>query len=509
MSGQFFAQRLERPSALAELAPIEPRHPFCTEAYVAAMHKLGYQSWLLGMRVEGVLQDAAIALLKRRRISVTFEIPSLPAAAQEQDFWNGVYSLCRQLHVTDLVAGTFGSPKFELPPLHGEYSRTQRREYVITLQGDPPQSLSSNHKRNIKKARTAGVKIHRSRNAEDLPAHTRLIGQSMDRRLARGESVSIDVDASEYRAYLETGAGELFQAVHEGTVLSSIFLVRSAKSAYYQTAGTSPEGMNIGASHFAIHSICEELRREGVQVFNLGGASEGSSLARFKAGFGASEISLSACSCYVGSIWLKKLRSVVTLARTDRRELRKLLLGNTYCWVVYALPTTAPLPDITAPADAKFQPLSDQELNAIPVDHDDPEFRHRQLDRLHRFGASYAYGVYVGNELAHISWLIPADALNPGEPDILRLAKDEAEITACETLPSFRGKGLYSFAIQRIFQIARSTGIRQIYMKTRENNTASQSGILKAGLQQIGIVRVLTPPVMPHKNLVFRNLRKG
>jgi hypothetical protein len=116
--------------------------------------------------------------------------------------------------------------------------------------------------------------------------------------------------------------------------------------------------------------------------------------------------------------------------------------------------------------------------------------------------------VFIANKLAHVSWLVPADALTSSEPDVLRLAKDEAEITACETLPSFRGKGLYSFAIQRIFQVARSAGIRQIYMKTRENNTASQSGILKAGLRQIGTVRVLTPPAIPNKTLIFRRLRK-
>ena len=129
----------------------------------------------------------------------------------------------------------------------------------------------------------------------------------MERRAARGESVSTNpVAAKEHRAYLASGAGELFQAVHNGHVVSSLLVLRSARTAYCQSTGTSPEGMRIGASPFLFHSVCAELNREGVRTINLGGTPEGSSLARFKAGFGATEVRLCACTCNVGPVWLKK-----------------------------------------------------------------------------------------------------------------------------------------------------------------------------------------------------------
>jgi GNAT acetyltransferase-like protein len=104
----------------------------------------------------------------------------------------------------------------------------------------------------------------------------------------------------EYEAYLRSVAGELFQAVQGERVVSSDFILHSAQRAYGQSLGISPEGMNVGASHFLIFSICKQLESEGVRTFNLGGAPKGSSLSGFKAVFGASEISLSACFCDLG-----------------------------------------------------------------------------------------------------------------------------------------------------------------------------------------------------------------
>jgi lipid II:glycine glycyltransferase (peptidoglycan interpeptide bridge formation enzyme) len=120
----------------------------------------------------------------------------------------------------------------------------------------------------------------------------------------------------------------LYQAVRDGIVMSSILLLRSKHTAYYQSAGTSPEGMSVGASHFLIYNVGKKLRDDGVRIFNLGGAPEGSSLARFKSGFGASEVSLEACSCYVGPVWLKQIRTAVTLLRSDRGSFWQLLRGS-------------------------------------------------------------------------------------------------------------------------------------------------------------------------------------
>jgi hypothetical protein len=97
------------------------------------MEVLGCQTWVIGTQVDGSAQHAAIALLRRGRISITLEFDSLPPSAAQQYFWNTVYSECRLLKVTNLIAGTVASPPFQLPCLVGEYSRTDRTEHVISI----------------------------------------------------------------------------------------------------------------------------------------------------------------------------------------------------------------------------------------------------------------------------------------------------------------------------------------------------------------------------------------
>jgi hypothetical protein len=318
-------------SPLTKFGVNQLENPFCTDAYIAAMEMLGYQPWVIGTQVDGRIQDAAIALLRRGRISVTLEFVSLPSSAAHQDFWNSIYTECRLLKVTNLIAGTFASPPFKLPCLAGEYLRTDRTEHVISVDhGNFEKAFSSDLRRNIRKARSAGLTIrHGSGHTDWLQEHVRVQAESMGRRAERGESVPMNLPRLvEYEAYLRSGAGVLFQAVQGERVVSSDFVLRSAQSAYGHSMGTSPEGMNLGASHFLIFSICKELEREGVRIFNLGGAPKGSSLGRFKAAFGASEISLTACSCYLGPSWLKRIHSAISAARTDSRQLWKLLVGQ-------------------------------------------------------------------------------------------------------------------------------------------------------------------------------------
>src|ERR1035437_3923214 len=370
MGREFFSQRISRGVPLSALALPETEHPFCTDAYVTAMQKLGNDCWIVGMRAGGAVQELAIAMHRRGRISSTLEIPSLPEAAQDYTFWTGIYSLCRQLRVTNLIAGTFFSPQFRLPSLRGEVSRRERGEYVVSLQNESwDSSLSSNHQRNIKKASAAGLKIEHALAQPDLLSqHVRLMEQSLDRRAARGESVTKSSKIEEEsRAYIESGAGELYQAVRDGIAMSSILLLRSKRSAYYQSAGTSPEGMSVGASHFLIHNVCKKLKDGGVWVFNLGGAPEGSSLARFKSGFGAVEVSLEACSCYLGPAWLRKIRTAVALCSSDRGRILQLLLGSSYRLLVYARETDFPVKLSAVPPGTRFELLSEDGIRAYPV----------------------------------------------------------------------------------------------------------------------------------------------
>ncbi len=175
------------------------------------------------------------------------------------------------------------------------------------------------------------------------------------------------------------------------------------------------------------------------------------------------------------------------------RKLVRLITGDVSSLIVYAADSDKVCPP-ELQVGLEFLPLTPDDLHGLPGK--EPYFQVRQLERLVRFGASYAYGVYVDGKIAHVSWLLPPAAMDKDVPQVLRARADEAEITCCETLPAFRGRGIYGFAIRNLFEVAYRQGIRRIYMKTTYENKASQSGIEKAGLVRQGITILITLPII-------------
>jgi ribosomal protein S18 acetylase RimI-like enzyme len=492
--GRFVAAPADEATAGA-LAAAMPDNPFATSAYAESRRRVGYSTWVLAWHDDaGQLALGCLALLTTGLLNRTLELPSLPAADAASPFWTGLTAFCRQQRVTMLELDTFGSaPGVEIPPIGSRCTRRDRQEFVVDLSVDPTSQLGSNHKRNVKKAQKAGVQVHRTRSVDALAAHHALMSSSLDRRRSRGESVSHDAESNDHRAFLESGVGELFQALAGETVLSSVLVLRAATSGYYQSAGTSPDGMAVGASHFVIHAIAQALKTEGAQTFNLGGADEGSSLARFKEGFGARRVALPSAQCNVGPRWRRMATRGVELVRHDRATLRRLLLGQRSTYVVYAVDAGTDIAPSSDPT-LSFRALSADEVRTLPVA--DAEFRARQLERLERFGASHAYGVWADGALAHVSWLLMSDQMHRDPPHVVPDRTGNAEITCCETLPAFRGRGIYGYAIRHLLRVARDRGARRVFMKTAMDNTASQSGIEKAGLSRVGdAVRIVLPVV--------------
>lgn len=128
MTEQFFSQRVTGRSSLADLGFAQLENPFCTDRYVMAMQQLGYECWVIGIRTNGILQEATIAVVRHGRMSATFEIASLPAAAQRTMVSDGAYAQSKQLKVTDLIAGTFASARFEITLFAAKY-----QEIIATI----------------------------------------------------------------------------------------------------------------------------------------------------------------------------------------------------------------------------------------------------------------------------------------------------------------------------------------------------------------------------------------
>ncbi len=314
---QFHAEPVASTMLLQALAARAPTNPFVTPSYVAARATLGERPWILGLQQEGRWAVACLAFLSPGWLARSAEVPSLPLLTSDNSaFWQGILSFARRHQVWELFLESFASPSLELPPLPGERARHARREYLIDLSnGDPWQTLSSHHRRNVTRAKKEGLALRRTANAEACETHARLISASLSRRAARGEAVVTVAEYTDFhRALIGSGAAELFQAVRGNEVISSVLVLKAAQGAYYQSAGTLQDGMACGASHFLIHETCQVLKAENVHLFNLGGAGPHElGLQRFKAGFGARELRLEAVQLVLASGIKRTLRTAARL----------------------------------------------------------------------------------------------------------------------------------------------------------------------------------------------------
>lgn len=496
---QFHWTRASADDAARALAEGGSRNPFYTREYLQAKASLGHEVVAITMSRDGTMESGCAAFLRSGRLNRTLEIPSLPQV--DGAFWTGLAAMCRDLGVTDLSLGTFASPPVPIPRLGTRFHRVERCEWVLQLPRDASDGvLDRRHRYSVRKARENGVVVRRASGPEAVDCHLSVMRASVERRRARGDaSPGEDPSGAEVRSLVESGAGEIYQATLNGSVVASGLVLRAPRAAYYHTSGSTPEGLASRAVPLLIHEITLTLAAEGVEVFNLGGALPESPLGLFKRCFGATPVALEAATAYVGPEWRRKLTSAVDMLRHRRGDARRLLTGRLtrYCIFSHDAGESA---QVNVVEGAEFRKLEEADMRAIS----DPAFRDKQLDRLGRFGTSYAYGIVVDGRIAHISWLLPPGAIRIETPAVLLPGDGDAEITASETLPEFRGRGLYPFAIGQLLNVAHAKGVRTVYMKTHRHNVASQVGIRKAGLRQRGTVLVYEPPVVPHRAVVWR-----
>ena len=304
MTIEFYAQMSPTEDIIRRLEDINPANPFYTLGYIKAQSDLGYKPCLLALRENNRLVAGCTAFIMTGRINTTLEITSMPTLNFPQIFWDGVLDFCKETKVTRFDALSFASPiETTLPTLPGETSRKKRNEYILDLNNtNLLGGLSSNHKRNIKRAYKASLQLTRNCDPQASHQHILLMRDSIHRRWNRGESVTENLAIQSFMRLIRNDSGVFFQAVRNGKVLSSVLVLLSSKGGYYHSAGTSPEGMSCGASHFLIYKIAEEMQEQQRDLFNLGGDDrEASGLARFKSGFGTTRIHLESGSFFLGS----------------------------------------------------------------------------------------------------------------------------------------------------------------------------------------------------------------
>lgn len=311
---------------LASAAEAHPTNPFLTPAYARSRERLGEQLCLFQTGNEGGAESWCSAFLQRRRYGATMEFPSLPVIADSAAFADSLVRFCNTTGVIEIGLHTFGSPESVVPPdisaFGGETARHRRREFLIALEsGDLLAKLSRSHRQRVRQAQRAGLTLERRRDPAACTEHALLMSQSMARRRARGEAAPDDALTPPLLAFLDTGAGELFRAVsNDGQVLSSMLVLRSARGAYDQSSGSSPQGMTAGAAQFLIHETAEALRAEGSAVLNLGGVRpEETGLRDFKSHFGGTEIESEATDTLRPTTLLKLSGAVHSVIAGARR----------------------------------------------------------------------------------------------------------------------------------------------------------------------------------------------
>ena len=302
-------------SLIKRVAANDPTNPFCASEYVSATEVLGAQTCLIGLWEADELVSGCFGFLSGRFLRRSLSIPSLPTIPNPKIFWTGLLGLCRKLKVWRLEINSYGSPAGGVPDLPGELTRKTRWEYVLDLTSENMLGgVSSHHRRNINRAAQAGLKVQRTRTASSCADHLELMLTSMQRRADRGETVNTGLTNVREQALLASGCGEIFQAVSGERLLSSGLVLRSSKGAYYQSAGSSPDGMKLGSSPFLISQIASILQQEGICLFNLGGTgADNPGLRRFKAGFGAREVELQAATFCPKSVVERKVHNALSV----------------------------------------------------------------------------------------------------------------------------------------------------------------------------------------------------
>lgn len=314
----------------AELLPLQsasPANPFASISYAAARRALGETVVLFAADTPSGTSACAIGYVNGRPFSCNLEITSSPYCSNAADFWDGVRDFCRENRVADVTVDSYGSGSVTLPTWPAPTQIRDRTEWLLQLGATESLRFTSSHRRNINKARKFGVRTTCTTDPAAARVHSRLMAASMQRRALRGEDVPDieDEDARYDRAFLASGAARIFQAEHDGRAVSSLLVLSAATGAYYLSAGTTPEGMEIGASTFLISQVAGVLATEGKTVFNLGGAGpESEGLKRFKSGFGAEPVPLRAATYQLASPVHRKLMAAVRLLK-DPSNLGKIL----------------------------------------------------------------------------------------------------------------------------------------------------------------------------------------
>lgn len=233
---------------------------------------------------------------------------SLPLCnVTDEQQWDAVLdALERYAYANGAVGVEFGPYQSNCPRgcvAARDYDIRTYYEFPIALGPDEDTlmaNLSTERRRNIRKAEKAGLTIEQGSTRDDLLILDALQSQTKERASQRGDDFPGYQEAylDAHESALAGDAASLFIARKDGEPISAALITHFNKRSYYFFGGTSQAGYKCGASPFVLWNALLASKARGFREFNLGGVrgdmrdkdSPFFGLYRFKRGYGAEEL---------------------------------------------------------------------------------------------------------------------------------------------------------------------------------------------------------------------------
>ncbi|MCI0433596.1 MAG: GNAT family N-acetyltransferase [Gemmatimonadetes bacterium] len=296
------------PERLREHSAATPENPFQTPEYAGAMQALGEQVLLLD--ASGAAGASTLAFLRRGWRGCFLRLDSVPPWPARSPVWRALLDGCTARAVTVLEIASYASIASDIPDLGADTVRRRRFEFPLAIDPNREPELSTQHRRNLARARKARLVVRHGADPGRARVHAALMAEALARHVGPdGAPPAIDSRVAE--ALLGSGAAEIHEAVRDDETFASVLVLRSARAGYYHSAGSSSAGRDCGAATLLVIEVARSLAECGAATFHLGGAGESEpGLRRFKEGFGATARPLEAVTAQLAPGAVRRLRGL-------------------------------------------------------------------------------------------------------------------------------------------------------------------------------------------------------
>ncbi|MCK5034613.1 MAG: GNAT family N-acetyltransferase [Candidatus Sabulitectum sp.] len=469
------------------LSAFFPSSPLATNEYIASLKSTGKPFTMITGESNGIPVSAALLTFHSTRIERKVSVNVISIRQEDSlSFWTQLLKYLNSINIHTLQILTFCSEPFPVPEIRNIIKGKERWEYHLQLKNFNMTTLHSKHRNMVRKAEKAQVSFSCCNGVDSLDQHVEMQHLSQLRR-------NLESDHKEtnpfVKALLENDAAELCFAKHNGKVISSACILKTKNGGYLFSAGTSPLGMELGASNYLLYKVMELYKDRGLSLFNLGGVtSNETGLNSFKKRFGGVKIFLPEFNVTINRSVLAVLTKQIRIIKSNPVGWYRTYLLARVEYVVFRV-STETLKEDNSSNNYDFKPLSDNDL----INCKNTEFQ-KVYNKYVAYGSSEgAFGSWINGELAHVSWLITRELEVKDEEKNIGLRGNEREITHCFTSEKFRGRSIYPNMIKYLTNRMPSLDVKSIYMITSIKNIPSQKGILKGGLEKISRIVRYTP----------------